>query len=282
MPELPEVEILRKGLESYIVGLTIADVVVREERIVSGEVDCLTGAKVIGIRRFGKMLCVDLGNDKSIAIHVKMTGRLIYRGRRQPENLEVEEDLENLPNKHTHVIFYFKNEDKLFYNDVRKFGWIKIVETDKIENLAFVKKLGPEPFKDLSWKKFSKIVGSYKRPIKTLLMDQGRVSGVGNIYANEALFCAKISPKRKSDKISKNKLKVLYDCVLKVLEEGMRHGGSSTDSFRDVLGEKGEYQEHYSVYDREGENCKGKGCSGKIKKIKLAGRGTYFCPKCQN
>lgn len=281
MPELPEVEILRRGLTKYLTGLTVSGVNIRFAKIFSGKEADIIGSKVKGVRRFGKMLAIDLSSGKSLAVHVKMTGRLIYRGKKQPKKLVVDWEIEDLPNKHTHVIFTFKNGDVLYYNDVRKFGWIKVVATDAVEKLPFVAKLGPEPFRDLSEEKLVEILHKYSRPIKTLIMDQSRISGVGNIYANEALHCARISPEKKSNKISKQAAQRLNDCILKVLKEGIKFGGSSTDSFRDVLGKKGKYQKHYEAYDREGETCERKKCKGKIRKIKMSGRGTYFCPVCQ-
>lgn len=281
MPELPEVELLKRGLATYLLGLSIATVEIRTAKIFEGEPKLVIGGKVVGVRRFGKMLSIDLSHGMSLAIHVKMTGRLIYRGEKQPELIDIEPELTRLPSKHTHVTFVFTNGDRLYYNDVRKFGWIKVVETKKIEELPFVRKLGPEPFGTLSQDRFEKILARFERPIKTLLMDQERISGVGNIYANEALFCAGLAPMRKVNDIDDLSVRRLYECILRVLNEGLRFGGSSTDSFRDVLGRKGGYQEHYLVYDREGEACKRKGCPGTIKKTSLGGRGTYWCPKCQ-
>src|SRR4030067_2321784 len=179
MPELPEVEILRKGLTEYILGFSIADVEVRTKKIFEGNSVLVIGGRVKSIRRFGKILTIDLSNGKSLAVHVKMTGRLIYRGRKLPRGLEIEPDLLKLPNKHTHVVFTFTNGDKLYYNDVRKFGWIKIITTSKLKfQSEFVAKLGPEPFKDLTLEKFREILNRYKQPIKILLMDQSRISGV--------------------------------------------------------------------------------------------------------
>lgn len=281
MPELPEVELLRRGLRKFVKDLVIVDVDVRFPKIFFGKTKEVVGGTVVGVRRFGKMLAIDLSNGMSLAVHVKMTGRLIYRGKKQPKSLEIEDDLLKLPNKHTHVVFSFKNGDKLYYNDVRKFGWIKVIAIDEVEKLPFVLKLGPEPFGDLTVEKFAEILLKYSRPIKTLLMDQSRISGVGNIYANEALFCAGLSPKRKSNTISFGRAKKLYECILEVLREAIEHGGSSTDSFRDVLGQKGEYQKQYLAYGREGEVCKRKGCKGEIVKVKMGGRGTYYCLKCQ-
>jgi formamidopyrimidine-DNA glycosylase len=281
MPELPEVELLRRGLSRYIEGLVVADVDLITPKIFSGKTEKVIGGKVIAVRRFAKMLSIDLSNGYSLAVHVKMTGRLIYRGKKQPGKLEVDADLVKLPNKHTHLMFTFKNGDKLFYNDLRKFGWIKIIPTSEVEKLPFVSKLGPEPFRDLTLEQFSEILSKYSRPVKTLLMDQSRISGVGNIYANEALFCAGILPQRKANTVKAGEAKKLFDCILKVLEAGMNFGGSSTDAYRDVLGQKGKYQEHYMAYNREGQRCLRARCKGVIVKKKLGGRGTYYCSHCQ-
>ena len=281
MPELPEVELLKRGLTKYVCGQTISSLVVKTPRLVVGEFRQAIGGTIVQVRRFGKMLSVDLSNGWSIAIHVKMTGRLIYRGEKQPTRLSVDPDLEDLPNVHTHVIFSFRSGDRLFYNDVRKFGWLKFLPTSAIASLPFVAKLGPEPFRNLSFEQFVRLFGKFSRPAKTLLMDQERVAGVGNIYANEALFCARISPLRKANTLRDKEINTLYECILKVLQDGMNYGGSSTDSFRDVLGQKGNYQNHYKVYDREGKRCQRTGCGGTVKKMKLSGRGTYWCPVCQ-
>ncbi len=282
MPELPEVELLRIGLHTYIHGLTIHAVEVRQPTVFSGHTTSVVGGTVQVIRRYGKMLSIDLSNGNSLAIHVKMTGRLIYRGRKQPKKLDVDPDLSDLPGKHTHVIFRFTNGDVLYFNDVRRFGWVKVVPSKLVESLAFVAKLGPEPFRDLNLSRFTVILSASKRSIKTLLMDQSRISGVGNIYANEALHCAKILPERTSSTITSGEAKKLFTCIERVLEDGLKHGGSSTDSFRDVLGRRGSFQTRYMVYDREDQKCRRRGCSGRIKKVKLSGRGTYFCIVCQH
>ncbi|MCH7952227.1 bifunctional DNA-formamidopyrimidine glycosylase/DNA-(apurinic or apyrimidinic site) lyase [Patescibacteria group bacterium] len=281
MPELPEVELLKRGLTKYIVGLAIAGVDVRTPKIVSGDPLRVIGGRVVGIRRFGKMLSLDLSNGHSIAVHLKMTGRLIYRGKKQPKKIEVDPNLLELPSKHTHVIFSFRNGDKLYYNDLRKFGWIMVIPTSEVKTLPFVSKLGPEPLRDLDVRGFHEILMKYSRPVKTLLMDQERISGVGNIYANEALFCAGVAPHRKSNTLDKASIRKLYHCILKVLRNGMKYGGSSTDAFRDVLGQRGGYQEHHLVYDREGQSCARRGCAGIVQKVKMGGRGTYFCHNCQ-
>ena len=281
MPELPEVELLGRGLSRYISDSTITAVEVITPKVTRSDLKQVIGGRVIGVRRFGKMLCIDLSNAFSLAIHLKMTGRLIYRGKKQPAHLKVDEDLTTLPGKHTHVVFTFRGGDKLYFNDIRRFGWVQAVKTSEVNRLPFVAKLGPEPGKTLNAQQFEAILRKIGRPVKLLLMDQERISGVGNIYANESLFCAKIRPDRKARQLASSEAKVLFECTLRVFEEGMKYGGSSTNAYRDVLGRKGQYQEHYMVYDREGKRCLREGCSGTIKKTMMGGRGTYFCTTCQ-
>ncbi len=250
-------------------------------KVFHGDLKQVIGGKVIGVRRFGKMLSLDLSNGWSIAVHLKMTGRLIYRGKKQPADLEIDADLITLPGKHTHVVFAFKDKDRLYFNDVRRFGWVQAVRTAEVEEMPFVAKLGSEPGRTLDARRFAEILKQYTRPVKLLLMDQERIAGVGNIYANEALFCAKILPDRRTNQLTFAKAKTLFECIIKVFGKGLKYGGASNDAYRDILGQKGKYQEHYLAYDREGQRCRRTGCSGVIRKIMMGGRGTYFCAVCQ-
>ncbi|MDP3726711.1 MAG: DNA-formamidopyrimidine glycosylase [bacterium] len=185
-----------------------------------------------------------------------------------------------LPAKTTHVIFTFSDGSKLFYNDVRKFGWIKIIRTSEVAKLKIITEFGPEPLTSkFTEEKFKKTASASKSPIKTLLMDQKKIAGVGNIYANEALFDAGIDPRRKAKKLSNEEIKKLYASILKVLKEGIKYGGSSENAYVDALGGRGKMQEHFKVYGKDGEKCPK--CKGVIKRIALGGRGTFFCPKCQ-
>lgn len=299
MPELPEVETIRLGLQKYIVGKTIEDVEVRLKKLVSGDTRSIIGAKVVDVRRFGKGLVIDLDNGYSIAIHIKLTGQLIYQDEKvsKVSNVSKGKIGGELPNKWTHVIFKFKVQSEklkvkeensyLYYNDLRQFGWIKIVESSKLNDEGFFRDLGPEPFvgqassgqAHLSLELFKQIVSKSNLAIKVLLMDQKKISGVGNIYANDALFEAKIDPRRKAKDLSESEIKKLYDAMLKVLKDGLKYGGATEINFVNVLGQEGGYQNHFLVYGREGEQCRV--CKTPIKKIKLSGRGTYFCPKCQ-
>jgi formamidopyrimidine-DNA glycosylase len=298
MPELPEVETIRLGLQRYIVGKTIRDVKVRLAKIVTGDPKDIIGAKVIDVRRFGKGLVIDLDNGYSIAIHIKLTGQLIYKGPEIPTNVHLSPKTGGvLPNKWTHVIFKLKAQKSkvktttqnskvrndwdayLYYNDLRQFGWIKIVQSSKLKDQSFFKDLGPEFFKDLDLEKFKAILSKSNLAIKVLIMDQKKMSGVGNIYANDALFEARIDPRRKAKDLSEIETEKLYNSILKVLKKGLEQGGATELNFVNVLGQEGGYQNHFLVYGREKEPCRV--CKTPIQKIKLGGRGTYFCPNCQ-
>lgn len=288
MPELPEVESIKLQLQKFIVGHTIEDVEVKNARLFSGDTKDLIGASVKDVRRFAKVLSIDLSNGFSIVIHIKLTGQLLYRGPNlhNPPSLS-KKVLGGIPGTHTHVIFHLNNDGTLYYNDVRRFGWLKVVKTDEIENIDFVKKLGPEPFgkKDgkpelLTIEKFSEMIKKGNRPIKVLIMDQAKMGGVGNIYANDALWKAKISPKRKAKELTDIDIKNLYDAIHDVLREGMKYGGSSELAYVTPDGNEGEYQRHTLAYGHDGVKCTR--CNkGMFEKYFLGGRGTYECPICQ-
>jgi len=279
MPELPEVETLRLQLSNLIIGQTIKNIKILKNKSFIGNPALVIGAKLKNIRRFAKILILDLSNDFSLAIHLKLSGQLIYRGSKEPKKLEVSDPLlYALPNKHTRVIISFFSGDNLYFNDLRIFGWIKVVQTPKVKDV--IEHLGPEPFKDLTIEKFEEILSSSRKPVKLVLMDQEKIAGVGNIYANEALFLARVHPETPANKIAKKTKELLYLKLLKSLKDGIRWGGASENNFRDAYGRKGKLQEHFLVYGKEGEDCPNK-CGEKIKRISLAGRGTFFCPHCQ-
>ncbi|KKR33287.1 MAG: Formamidopyrimidine-DNA glycosylase [Candidatus Gottesmanbacteria bacterium GW2011_GWC2_39_8] len=292
MPELPEVETIRMQLEQVLKGLEIESVEIRKPKSFPDDKSLIVRSKVKGLRRFAKVIIIDLDNGLSLAIHLKLTGQLVYRGIRQPKNLNiVDEDLVNLPNNHTRVIINFTDGDSLYFNDLRVFGWMKIVKSFKDTKLQSFKegksvedmigKLGPEPFRDLTEEKFKKIVSKSNRPIKITLMDQEKIAGVGNIYANEALFLAGIDPRRKGKELDDGSIVSLFHCLEKALKLGFKWQGSSENNYRNAFGEKGHFQEHTLVYGENGKDCPNK-CGGKIKRISLGGRGTFFCPDCQS
>ncbi len=270
MPELPEVETIRKQLEKYLVGHRIENIEVRVAKIFPEGKKKLIGGKIKATRRFGKVLVVDLDNGYSFLVHLKLTGQLVYSNQK----------VKNQSAKFTHVIFNLDKGAQLFFNDSRKFGWVRVEKTNEIQNEAFIKHLGPEPLRDLTLKKFQTILSSSRRPIKVLLMDQAKISGVGNIYANDALWLAKISPRKEANKLTSQEAKSLFEGVEKVLQAGLKYQGASDQWYLTAEGKKGKYQEHFLVYGQTGRACP-RCTKEKIKKISLGGRGTYFCPICQ-
>ncbi len=281
MPELPEVETIRLQLEKYLKNHKVVGVEIKNSKIFSGEKKGVIGGKVKGVRRFAKVLSIDLSNNYSILIHVKLTGQLIYRG----PNLKNPPDLSKkiiggVPGKHTHVTFSLDKGGVLYYNDVRRFGWIKVVKTKEVEKTPFIGKLGPEPFGKLTLDLFRQILLKSGRPIKVVLMDQEKIGGIGNIYANDALWLAKINPRRKANELNDKETKELYEAVLEVLKRGLKYGGASELAFVTPNGSEGEYQEHTLAYGKEKEPCE-RCHKAKFQKFFLSGRGTYFCPFCQ-
>jgi formamidopyrimidine-DNA glycosylase len=281
MPELPEVETMRLQLKKYLTGHKIVSVEVKNRKTFQGDEKSITGGKVTGTRRFGKVSVIDLDNGYSILTHVKLTGQYIYRGPnlKNPSKLS-SKVIGGIPGPHTLVIFNLDKGGELYYNDVRRFGWIRIEKTEDVEKEKFIVKLGPEPFKDLTLEIFKSILLKSDRPIKIVLMDQEKMGGVGNIYANDALWLSKINPKMPAKDIGPAEAKTLYEAVLTVLKAGLKYGGASELAFVTPDGAEGEYQKHTLAYGREGEPCE-RCHRATFKKFFLGGRGTYFCPVCQ-
>lgn len=291
MPELPEVETIRLGLAKYLVGHKITYVKVRAPKIFQGTPKEVIGARIKKISRRAKILILDLDNGKSLVIHLKLTGQLVYHkdGSQATFGHPIPFAGTTLPAKTTHVIFTLSDGSKLFYNDVRKFGWIKVVATDQVPKLQIMADFGPEPpigvrdrdrdREELTLEIFREILASKKTAVKALLMDQKKIAGVGNIYANEALFLAGIHPQRKANGLSEKEVEKLYKSLLLVLKEGIKYGGSSENAYVDALGGLGKMQEHFRVYGKNGGKCLK--CKRVIKRITLGGRGSFFCEHCQ-
>ncbi len=288
MPELPEVETIRLGLQKKIIGLTIKEIEVLAPKSFIGDSKIVQGKKVLNIRRFSKLLVIDLSSGISLAIHLKMTGQLVIVDRQQgtgnsrfigghpTQDMRLE-----MPNKTTRVIFTFSDKSLLYFNDQRRFGWVKEVATDKVEIEKYVEGLGPEPLeKGFSWEVLKTNLLRHKSmPIKVALMDQSVVSGVGNIYANEACFNGKLDPRIKVGSLTDKQFQSLYEGTIKALKDGIKHGGSSKTHFVDPDGKKGYFLDYAFVYWKDKRPCKI--CGTEIKKLQLGGRGTYFCPNCQ-
>lgn len=281
MPELPEVETIRSSLQKHIVGHTITDVVINLPKQISGEVQKCIGATIQRVLRFGKGLVIELDNGYSITIHVKMTGQMLYRERGKVAKVSgvSKVDTALLPDKYTHVIFVLDKGAFLFYRDVRQFGWIKIVKSDSVASQQYFKSLGPEPLRDLSLEHFKTILSKRKSPIKILLMDQGLIAGIGNIYANDALYISHIHPQRPANSLDKDEQEKLFEAIEVVLRKGIEVGGASEWNYVDALGRAGKYQDFFQVYRKHGKPCPR--CGTTIETIRMGGRGTFFCPRCQ-
>lgn len=289
MPELPEVETIRMQLDQKIKGLKITGVEVLKKKSFSGEIREIRERRVIGVKRRAKITIIELEGGVYLAIHLKMTGQLIYRkvedGSKKLEKKYCEQKdgpyaVCELPNKYTRVIIDFDNGGKLFFNDLRIFGWVRVLRD--VGDVG-VEKLGPEANdeKVFTLEYFKNIITKSKKPIKLLMLDQEKISGLGNIYANEALFKAGILPTRKSSTLTEKETGKLRTSIIEVLNEAIIHKGSSDkdEAYRQVSGEKGNHQNYLMVYGKEGGKCPV--CGGVIKKIKLGGRGTYLCQRCQ-
>lgn len=285
MPELPEVEIIKLGLSSKLGGEAIKKVDILSLKSFLGEPNLLIGKKVLKIWRRAKILGINLSENLTILIHLKMSGQLILVPRAHSQRFvgghPTEDMLGGLPNKSTRVVFEFDNDAKLYFNDQRRFGWIKLINSKQITADEFLTQLGPEPLgKSFHPKTLKENLLRHKGlPIKVALLDQTVVAGLGNIYASEACFNAKLDPQRKVDTLSDNELKRLYRGIRKALKDGISHGGSTRAHFVDSQGQKGYFLDYAFVYGLDKKACKV--CKSIIKKLQLRGRGTYYCPNCQ-
>jgi formamidopyrimidine-DNA glycosylase len=270
MPELPEVETIRRDLEKLIVGRNVLGIETNSSKQVQPSLavvkKAIVGTTIRRVQRRAKILQIFFSNGVIIIVHLKLTGRLLFRKK------------DDKPDDWQHITVSLSGGNELRFADARKFGWFRLLKDEK-ELQEILKEFGPEPFLDLTLPVFQKILSSTSRPVKIILMDQGRVSGVGNIYASEALFLAGIDPRRPANKISPAEAKKLYESLEKVLKLGLRYRGASDNDYLDALGHKGSYQEHFLVYGRQGQKCPT--CSGLIRRIVLGGRGTFYCPSCQ-
>jgi len=272
MPELPEVETIKRELEKVILGKKITEVCVHQPKVIREPAPDkfkkgLAGAAIKNILRRAKVLILELSNGKSLVIHLKMTGQLVYPGGGK----------QALPTgRQARVVFKLSDGKFLDFNDQRLFAELRLM--DDWWKLKFIQGLGPEPF-DISLEVFKKMLAAKKTKIKPLLMDQAFISGVGNLYAAEALFRAKIHPERPAQSLLDKEKETLYQELRETLKEAIRHKGSSVDQYVQLSGKPGDYVKYHKVYDRKGQPCLV--CKTPIQRLKLGGRGTYFCPKCQ-
>lgn len=286
MPELPEVETVRRGLEKLIIHKVMKEVRSDSPKnFPNAPADVehfLIGAKIMAVKRRAKVLMIDLDNEYSLMIHLKMTGQLVFVGKSRfgaghPNDSLIGE----LPDRSTRVTIGFADGSHLYFNDQRKFGWIKLLPTIEIPNIDFMKKVGPEPLEvSFTWQEFAeRFKRRSKTSIKAALLDQTVVAGVGNIYADESLWGAKIHPKRLVDSITPDEFRKLYEELRGVMNLAIEKGGSTDKNYVNAEGKRGSYMDFARVFRREGKPCPR--CGTTISKFKAAGRGTHICPHCQ-
>jgi len=288
MPELPEVETIRRGLNRLIVDKEITNIKISNPKSFDAPKKLinksLIGSAPKEVRRRAKVIIINLSNDYSLVIHLKMTGQLVYRGEESwAAGHPTDSFITELPDRSTRVEFGFKDGAKLFFNDQRKFGWIKLLPTAEVENIDFLKKVGPEPLSGdpkLPKQFLANIRRHNNTVIKAAILDQTTIAGIGNIYADESLWCAQIHPLTRVRNLTDKQLNKILLCSIDVMTKSINSGGSTMKTYINADGSKGSYLEKFAnVFRREGQKCNR--CGAIIEKIRVAGRGTHICPHCQ-
>lgn len=283
MPELPEVETIRKGLRRTIIGKKISAIDIENAKSFQGEKKNVIGSEVKDIERKAKVIQIKLSNGLNLLFHLKLTGQLIFTDHdlRFAGGHPSHDWHAKLPNSNTRIIFIFNDGSKLFFNDMRKFGWCKVLGDNDID-LIYKKDYGLEPLdKDFTVEYLLNIAKRIpNRNIKQFLMDQKIAAGMGNIYTDEALFLAKISPERKIKDIKISEWQKIIESSREVLNLGLKYGGTTDSDYVNIDGKKGGMQNHLNVYHRTGQACPND-CGGVVKRITIGGRGTHYCPACQ-
>lgn len=282
MPELPEVETIVKKLHSVLENKVVTNILVHRDKSFQGDINQIIGQPIIRVTRRAKLIRFHFPNNLNILAHLKMTGQFIFVGDKKVGGGHPTSDwINELPSKHTRVSVALLNGDKpenLYFNDMRVFGWLRVLSDEEVE--IEHQKYGPDiNSDDASLEYFSERLARTGRKIKQVIMDNKIVSGVGNIYACDALNMARIHPTRPANSLSKEEVARLLEALKHVINLGIKLGGATISDYKNVDGFSGSYQDEVLTYGREGEPCKN--CPGIIEKIKIGGRGTYFCPKCQ-
>jgi len=303
MPELPEVETIRRDLTQKILHKKIKSVLVLDNRSLRGAVPAdfvkkIIAHKFVNINRSGKLLIFEISTGNFLLIHLKMTGQLIYEEKvssAQSKKIAVNEIVchdkisvvgghsDNklnflLPNKHTKVVFEFLDNSKLYFNDQRIFGYLKIVNEPELKVIKT--KFGAEPLSaKFTFAKFLLMFGNKKNNLKSFLLQQNNIAGIGNIYADEICFGAGVLPSRRINSLTLKDKKNIFQCIKKILQQAVKHRGTTFNNYRDANGRRGNFVSFLKVYGREKQNCLK--CGHKISKTKIASRGTHFCSHCQ-
>ena len=288
MPELPEVEVVKRSLERNILNLIIKKVKIKDTNL-RYKVDKIGLSKLIGkkitkIERRSKFLIFEIGKTYRLLVHLGMTGKFFFTDNKDNKFktsfyyfLNYKKD-----QKHDRVVFVLNNKQKLIYNDVRKFGFIKIYSSDSITKSQHLTRLGPEPLeKNWNFSYLKKYVFRRERSIKNILMDQKCVSGLGNIYVNEILFLSRIKPVRQATKLKNFEIEKIIKFSKKILNNSIKLGGSTIKDFSSENGKKGDFQQYFKVYGRENQDCSNIDCNSRIIRTVISNRATFFCKNCQ-
>ena len=274
MPELPEVETIVQGLKAPLCNRKIKNVFVRDGRIVGYPdnpkifKDNLEGENIVSLGRRGKYIIIEISNGKWLIIHLRMTGQLLIKERTEEMA------------KHTHIILQLDNETDLRFNNVRKFGRMYLIDSEKPEQAGGFANLGPEPLtEEFTPTLLKKIIEGRTTSIKNILLNQQLIAGIGNIYCDEALFRSGIKPDRPANKLTDKEIEKLHHEINNVIAAGIKYNGTTFSDYVNALGEEGSFQKELMVYNRLGENCHH--CDCQIEKNKVAGRSSHFCPNCQ-
>ena len=287
MPELPEVEVVKRSLETAVNKLKIKSIRINDKKL-RYEVNIkaikrLIGLKILSVKRRSKYLLFFFEKGHTMLVHLGMTGKFILINKKNVKlRTSFYYQLNSKDKKHDHVKFIFNDKTQLIYNDVRKFGFIKVENSKKLKENFHLKILGPEPLDSIfNLGYFKNYLKGRNRIIKDLLMDQKFVSGLGNIYVNEILFHSSIKPTRKINKLSDFEIKEIIKNIRKILKKAIKSGGSSIRDFSNTKGKIGSFQEYFRIYGMSGKNCSNSDCNYKIQKIVISNRASFFCPKCQ-
>jgi len=275
MPELPEVETVRLSLQKNLPGKIIESVDIRVPKMFIGDVDKLIGKKITALTRKGKVLTIKVGQSY-LSIHLKMTGQLLYSKDKDHSVFSKEiprAGTNKMPAKSTRIILYFTDNSALYFNDLRKFGWMRLLDHPEVKQSVDLLS------KDFTLSYFSKSIKYSRKPIKNLLLEQDKFTGIGNIYANDSLWKARIHPLRKANTLSDVEIGELYKAIKVIIAEALKYKGSSDETYIIPDNTRGGYQNHFKVYRRTGLPCPR--CGTPIRRIKHGGRSSFYCPKCQ-
>ena len=285
MPELPEVQTTVNGLNSTVRGKKIVGIwndykssyfskrqEIKNPKFYPKFKKLVLGQKIIRAERRAKNILIHLSNKQTILIHMKMTGHLLYEGYKK-----------DAFNSHIRLYFTLDNGKHLYFSDMRKFAKVTVIETDKLEESLHLNHLGPEPLDpSFKLKAFSlQLMKRSRGKIKSVLMDQSLIAGIGNIYSDEILWRAGVHPLSHPNKIPEKNLKEMFKATKETLKKGIRFGGDSMSDYRNIKGERGKFQDHHRAYRRTGKTCGKRGCTGVIKRMVVGSRSAHFCPKHQ-